>query len=62
MPILEPQNPASCGELTGHRVGEPRGLPVLSELASLRPGIDVNDGSALRVILDESGLADPDQR
>jgi len=35
---------------------------VLSELASLRPGIDINDGSALRVILDDSGLADPDQR
>jgi hypothetical protein len=46
--------------LNRYRALEPTPLPVLPELASLRPGIDVNNGSALRALLDGAASADAD--
>jgi hypothetical protein len=46
--------------LNRYRAPEQTALPVLAELASLRPGIDVNDGSALRALMDGAASADAD--
>lgn len=46
--------------LNRYRAPEQTALPVLPELASLRPGVDVNDGFALRALLDGAASADAD--